>query len=90
MRSLGFTTLAKESHASPSVTAFIPPEGRELETPAIIGYLHEKAGLIVAKGMGMGKLDTHIIRIGHMNKLAYGPYSDLLLETLESYLRDTS
>ena len=85
VRSLGFTTVAQESHASPSVTAFFPPSGRESEVPAIIRYLHDEAGLVVAKGMG--ELDSAVVRIGHMSEIAYGPYADLLVSSLESYLR---
>ncbi len=85
VRSLGFTTVADESHASPTVTAFFPPAGRESEAPAIIQYLHDEAGLVVAKGMG--ELDSKVVRTGHMSEAAYGPYADLLVETLESYLR---
>jgi alanine-glyoxylate transaminase/serine-glyoxylate transaminase/serine-pyruvate transaminase len=85
VRSLGFTTVAPESHASPTVTAFFPPTGRESEAPAIIQYLQDEVGLVVAKGMG--ELDSRVVRTGHMSDAAYGPYADLLVETLESYLQ---
>lgn len=85
MRSLGFTTVAAEQYASPTVTAFFPPDGREDEAPAMIDYLREEAGLIVTTGMG--ELAGRIVRVGHMSRLAYGPYADLLLDTIESYLQ---
>ncbi len=85
MRSLGFRSVAAEEYASPSVTAFFPPAGREDEAPAIIDHLREEAGLIITGGMG--ELAGKVVRIGHMSDLAYGPYADLLLETVESYLQ---
>ena len=85
MRALGFKSVAAEENASPTVTAFFPPAGREDEAQAIIDHLREEAGLIVTGGMG--ELAGKVVRIGHMSDLAYGPYADLLLETAEGYLQ---
>jgi aspartate aminotransferase-like enzyme len=62
MRSLGLPLLAKESHASDSVTAVSGTPG--LDIKELRRILREEKQIVL--GGGQGKLDGKIFRIGHM------------------------
>ena len=63
VRALGLNTLVEDdAHASPAVTAVLPPAG--IEAPAIRKVLKDRFGITVADGQA--SLKGKIFRIGHL------------------------
>jgi len=78
---LGLRILANPEFASPTVTAFYPPEG--ITASELRNRLREHAGIEIA--VGQGKLTDKVNRIGHMGWVAQ-PELDATLEALSEVL----
>lgn len=62
LQALGFTLLAREEWASPTVTAAFPPQG--VEAAKLIRWCREEQRVVLAGGQG--PLSGKIIRLAHM------------------------
>lgn len=82
LRDLGFTTLADEIHASPTVTAALLPPG--VEYPGLTDTLSSEYGIEVAGGQG--DLRGKIVRIGHMGHI-HDADVDYLLDAFSAAVR---
>ncbi len=85
LRDLGFSMLAREDVASPTVTCALPPEDLLGGVDPLLAWLRRECGFVLAEGFG--PLKGRIIRIGHMSRLVFDQYLPDLLDELERYLR---
>ncbi len=85
LRDLGFTILADESVASPTVTCARLPAGSRQSASSLLAWLSDEHGLVLAGGLG--SLVGEIIRIGHMSRIVFDDYLPELLSVLESWRR---
>ncbi|HYM69261.1 MAG TPA: alanine--glyoxylate aminotransferase family protein [bacterium] len=81
---LGFTLLADDRWASPTITVAYPPKG--VDADALIGGLRTRHGVAIAGGLT--QLAGKVVRIGHLGTQAYPERMQRVLDALEACLKE--
>jgi alanine-glyoxylate transaminase/serine-glyoxylate transaminase/serine-pyruvate transaminase len=81
---LGFTLLADDRWASPTVTVAYPPKGVDVD--ALIATLRTRHGVAIAGGLM--QLAGKVVRIGHLGTQARPELMQRVLDALEACLRE--
>ncbi len=83
---LGFTLLADERWASPTVTVAYPAKG--VDADGLIQNLRSRHGVAISGGLM--HLSGKVVRIGHLGTLAYPERMHRVLDALEASLKEQS
>ncbi|MCA9998909.1 MAG: hypothetical protein KDE56_24270, partial [Anaerolineales bacterium] len=78
----GFGLLAEGACASSVLTAVIPPP--HINITHLLNTLREEKGIHV--GNGLGKLNGHMARVGHLGLARSEAYVAALLEAIDDYM----
>jgi len=82
MTRLGFRTMVRGIHASPTITSVLARP--EFQLSDLIDYLAHEHRVILAGGIG--SLRGKMLRIGHMGEATTTEYTDALLDGVEQFL----
>ena len=82
----GFGLLAEGDCASSVLTAVTPPP--DLDITHMLNTLREEKGIHV--GNGLGKLNGHMARVGHLGRARSEVYVAALLEAIDDYMAEVA